>query len=111
MVTSYSWKWRVGATQRLSSMQQAARITLVIYAAIMLIGADAQNLTDEGGRPIEYRKSAIAIHVDNDFLVGRGRDRDYSWGLAVTLPGDDSGWTAPLEMVRRRLDPGYWRFE
>jgi hypothetical protein len=111
MFNSYSWKWHVGATQRLSRVRQAARLTLVTYAAIMSIGAHAQNLVDDGGRPNEDRKSAIAIHVDNDFLVGRGRDRDYSWGLAVTLPGDDSGWTAPLEMIRRRLDPGYWRSE
>jgi hypothetical protein len=111
MFTSYSWKCRVGATQRLGSVQQAARIALVTYAAIASIGAHARNLMDDGGRPIEHRKSAIAVHVDNDFLLGRGRDRDYSWGLAVTLPGDDSGWTAPLEMIRRRLDPGHWKSE
>jgi Uncharacterized protein conserved in bacteria (DUF2219) len=111
MFTAHNWKKHVSATLSMSRVPQAARIALVTYAALMLNGAHAQNLKDDESRPLEYRKSAIAVHVDNDFLVGRGRDRDYSWGLAVTLPGDDSGWTAPLELVRRRLDPDYWRAE
>jgi hypothetical protein len=70
----------------MESARQTSRLAAALFGAgLALVGfrAIAQDSPPDGG---EMR--AARVQVDNDLFTGRGRDRDYTGGVAVSLSGD-----------------------
>lgn len=91
----------IGAVQvvcMIRPFQIAAAVALCISSATATFAADAFSQN-------EPARSGWQLFFDNDLLLGDGKDRDYTGGMALSLSGADVAgkWYSP-EPLRRGLD-------
>ncbi|MGQ0835984.1 MAG: lipid A deacylase LpxR family protein [Gammaproteobacteria bacterium] len=90
-----------------TSRRHAPRIpllTMFVMLAVSALARGEDSAFDVLDAPLELPAGGVSFQLDNDLFSGEGRDRDYSWGLAVTFASPEPGrFIAPVDRVRGQL--------
>ncbi|MGH8310351.1 MAG: lipid A-modifier LpxR family protein, partial [Steroidobacteraceae bacterium] len=79
-------------------------LTALVMLAASVVAHGEDSAIDVLDVPLELPTGGVSFQLDNDLFSGEGRDRDYSWGLAVTFASPGSKrFIAPVDRVRGQL--------